>query len=228
MKMKKNHLIPFLMLLFVQFALAQNKAINGIVKSKTDGLPIPGVSVIIKGTSKSSVTDFDGKYSISAADADVLSFSYVGFATQSIKVTGKNTINVVLAEEVSTLNEVVVLGSTVRVTRKELGNAVTTLKAEGLNRAKPVDLSSAIQGKIAGAQVSQNSGDPAGGFTIKLRGTSSILGSSDPLYVIDGVVLNNATTNVTNLNVSKETLTYKLGKTDLQISIQTILKLSKF
>ena len=212
MKMKKNHLIPLLMLLLVQFALAQNKTINGTVKSKTDGLPVPGVSVIIKGTAKSSVTDFDGKYSVSAAESDVLSFSYVGFATQSIKVAGKNTINVVLTEEVNTLNEVVVLGSTVRVTRKELGNAVTTLKAEGLNRAKPVDLSSAIQGKIAGAQVSQNSGDPAGGFTIKLRGTSSILGSSDPLYVIDGVVLNNATTNVTNLNVSKGNSNLQIGQ----------------
>jgi len=212
MKMKKNYLIPFLMILFVQFALAQNKTINGKVTSKTDGLPIPGASVIIKGTSKSTVTDFDGKYSISATDSDVLSFSYVGFATQSVKATNKNTINIMLVEEISTLNEVVVLGSTVRVTRKELGNAVTTLKAEGLNRAKPVDLSSAIQGKIAGAQVSQNSGDPAGGFTIKLRGTSSILGSSDPLYVIDGVVLNNATTNVTNLNVSKGNSNLQIGQ----------------
>lgn len=200
------------MILFVQFALAQNKTINGKVTSKTDGLPIPGVSVIIKGTSKSSVTDFDGKYSIATSESDVLSFSYVGFATQSVKTANKSTINVVLTEEISTLNEVVVLGSTVRVTRKELGNAVTTLKAEGLNRAKPVDLSSAIQGKIAGAQVSQNSGDPAGGFTIKLRGTSSILGSSDPLYVIDGVVLNNATTNVTNLNVSKGNSNLQIGQ----------------
>ncbi len=212
MKMKKTKLIPFLMLLFVQFALAQNKTVSGIVKSKTDGLPLPGVSVIIKGTTKSSVTDFDGSFSISASEKDVLTFSSVGFTSQSVNVGDKNSFNIVLVEEVRTLNEVVVLGSTVRVTRKELGNAVTTIKSEGLNKAKPVDLSSAIQGKIAGAQVSQNSGDPAGGFTIKLRGTSSILGSSDPLYVIDGVVLNNATTNVTNLNVSKGNSNLQIGQ----------------
>jgi TonB-linked SusC/RagA family outer membrane protein len=210
--MKKLFLI-LLLVLFVQTTFAQTRTIAGTVKNKADGIPIPGATVLIKGTAKSSVTDLDGKYTIAATPSDVLVFSYVGFKTTTIRVTtNSNSIDVNLSEELNTLDEVVVLGSTVRVTRRELGNAVTSLKSEGLNRAKPVDISSALQGKIAGAQVSQNSGDPAGGFSIKLRGTSSILGSSDPLYVIDGVVLNNASTNLTNLNVSKGNSNLQIGQ----------------
>lgn len=210
--MKKLFLISLLFFL-VQSSFAQTKTISGTVKNKADGIPIPGVTVLIKGSTKSSITDLDGNYTISGTTGDVLIFSYIGFETKQLKLADKNNnYNIVLSEELNTLNEVVVLGSTVRVTRKELGNAVTSLKAEGLNKAKPVDISSALQGKIAGAQVSQNSGDPAGGFSIKLRGTSSILGSSDPLYVIDGVVLNNATTNLTNLNVSKGNSNLQIGQ----------------
>jgi TonB-linked SusC/RagA family outer membrane protein len=210
--MKKLFLIS-LLFIFVQTTFAQTKTITGTVKNKADGIPIPGVTILIKGTTKSSVTDLDGNYTINASSADALVFSYIGFETKELKVTEKTTnLSINLSEELNTLNEVVVLGSTVRVTRKELGNAVTSLKAEELNQAKAVDLSSALQGKIAGAQVSQNSGDPAGGFSIKLRGTSSILGSSDPLYVIDGVVLNNATTNLTNLNVSKGNSNLQIGQ----------------
>lgn len=210
--MKKLFLISLLFFL-VQSSFAQTKTISGTVKNKADGIPIPGVTVLIKGSTKSSITDLDGNYTISGTSGDILIFSYIGFETKQLKLADKNNnYNIVLSEELNTLNEVVVLGSTVRVTRKELGNAVTSLKAEGLNKAKPVDISSALQGKIAGAQVSQNSGDPAGGFSIKLRGTSSILGSSDPLYVIDGVVLNNATTNLTNLNVSKGNSNLQIGQ----------------
>lgn len=210
--MKKLFLIPLLFLL-VQTTFAQTKTITGTVKSKADGIPIPGVTVIIQGTTKSSITDFDGNYIISAATSDVLSFSYVGFTTTTIKITNNsNSVNVNLSEELNTLNEVVVLGSTLRATRKELGNAVTSIKAQELIRGQPAGITSALQGKIAGAQISQNSGDPSGGFSIKLRGTSSILGSSDPLYVIDGVIMNNSTTNLTNLNVTTGNSNIQIGQ----------------
>ena len=110
-----------------------------------------------------------------------------------------------MVDETSGLDEVVIVGSTVRVTKKELGNMVTTVKAADLVKAQPNGISSALQGKVAGAQITQNSGDPSGGFTIKLRGTSSILGSSDPLYVIDGVVMSNASTNVLNPEIGGNT-----------------------
>jgi TonB-linked SusC/RagA family outer membrane protein len=210
--MKKLFLIS-LLFLFVQTSFAQTKTITGTVKNKADGIPIPGVSVAIQGTNKGSVTDIDGKYSINASTGQTLSFSYIGFATSSIKISDNtNSINVSLSEELKTLNEVIVLGSTLRATRKELGNAVTSIKSQDLVRAQPIGITSALQGKIAGAQISQNSGDPSGGFSIKLRGTSSILGSSDPLYVIDGVVMNNSTTNVTNLNVTTGNSNIQIGQ----------------
>ena len=211
--MKKLLFILFGTILFAQPIFAQTKTVSGTIKSESDGLSLPGVSVLIEGTSKSTVTDLDGKFSISVNENETLIFSFVGFGTKKVKISsGTSVINLRLAEETNTLSEVVVLGSTVRATRKELGNAVTSLKGEDLIKAQPGGLSTALQGKIAGAQVSQNSGDPAGGFSIKLRGTSSILGSSDPLYVIDGVVLNNATTNVTNLNVTTGNSNMQIGQ----------------
>jgi TonB-linked SusC/RagA family outer membrane protein len=213
--MKKLFLISMLFLL-VQTAFAQTKTITGTVTNKADGIPIPGVSVIIQGSTKGSATDIDGKYSIVTTPGEVLNFSYVGFASTTIKVTDKDiSVNVSLSEEVNTLNEIVVLGSSLRATRKELGNAVTSIKSQELIKAQAPGITSGLQGKIAGAQISQNSGDPAGGFSIKLRGTSSILGSSDPLYVIDGVVMNNSTTNVTNLNVTPGNSNIQIGQNRL-------------
>ena len=211
--MKRLLFILFGIILFAQPIYAQTKTVAGTIISTTDNLPLPGVSVLIEGTSKSTVSDLDGKFSITANENDNLIFSFIGFASQKIKITqNTRSLNIQMKEELNTLSEVVVLGSTVRATRKELGNAVTSIKAEDLVKAQPGGLSTALQGKIAGAQVSQNSGDPAGGFSIKLRGTSSILGSSDPLYVIDGVVLNNATTNVTNLNVTTGNSNMQIGR----------------
>lgn len=211
--MKKLLFVLFGITLIAQPAFTQSKTVTGTITSSADGLSLPGVSVLIDGTSKSAVTDLDGKYSISVNENETLVFSFVGFAPQKVKITsGTTSVNLKMNEELNTLSEVVVMGSTVRATRKELGNAVTSLKGEDLVKAQPGGLSTALQGKIAGAQVSQNSGDPAGGFSIKLRGTSSILGSSDPLYVIDGVVLNNATTNVTNLNVTAGNSNMQIGQ----------------
>ncbi|MDN3673277.1 SusC/RagA family TonB-linked outer membrane protein [Flavobacterium branchiarum] len=211
--MGKQLFILFGTIMFMQTLFAQTKTVTGIVTSQTDGLTLPGVSVLIEGSTKSTVTDLDGKYSILVNENETLLFTYVGFTSKKVRIlSGTTTVNLKMTEELNALSEVVVLGSTVRATRKELGNAVTSLKGEDLVKAQPGGLSTALQGKIAGAQVSQNSGDPAGGFSIKLRGTSSILGSSDPLYVIDGVVLNNATTNVTNLNVTTGNSNMQIGQ----------------
>ena len=210
--MKKLLLISFLFFL-VQATFAQTKTITGTIKNSADGNPIPGATVLNKETSKSSIADMNGQYNITATTGEVLIFSYLGFATAIVKVTeNSNNISISLTEELNTLNEVVVLGSTLRSTRKELGNAVTSIKSQDLTKAQPGGITSALQGKIAGAQISQNSGDPSGGFSIKLRGTTSILGSSDPLYVIDGVVMNNSTTNVTNLNVTSGNSNIQIGQ----------------
>ena len=206
-QMKKNYYLfsTLLMLFFVQSLVAQTKTISGTVTEKGSGGPLPGVSIIIEGTTTGSITDFDGKYTINASETKDknLVFSFIGFKTVSVKLTGESqVIDIALEEDATGLEEVVVIGSSLTQSRKKLGNAITTVKAEAMLKASPINITSAIQGKVPGAQITQNSGDPAGGFSIKLRGPSTINGSSEPLYVVDGVISSNLTTNVTNLNVS--------------------------
>ncbi len=207
--MKKIILTFALLILIVFNSVAQSKKVSGKVTDGATGMPLSGVSITVSKSKERSATSFDGQFTISASNGDNLLFTYVGYKTAQARVSG-GTINVQMNAETSILDEIVVTGSTVKATRKELGNAITTVKSKELLRAQPNSLSSALQGKVAGAQISQNSGDPSGGFSIKLRGTSSILGSSDPLYVIDGVVMSNNTTNVSSLYIS-ESSTVKVG-----------------
>jgi TonB-linked SusC/RagA family outer membrane protein len=209
MKTKKLLLVSAFLFFAIQFGFAQNK-VSGTVTNASDGSPIPGVNVVVQGGSATS-TGFDGKYTIDASSGTSLTFSYIGYNSKTLKVSG-NVLDVKLSENANALDQVVVVGSTVKTSRKELGNAITSVKSKELMRAQPNSLSSALQGKVAGAQISQNNGDPSGGFSIKLRGTTSIVGSSDPLYVIDGVVMNNSSTNVTNLNVSSGNTNIRLGQ----------------
>ncbi len=203
MKTKKLLLVSAFLFFAIQFGFAQNK-ISGTVTNASDGSPIPGVNVLVQGGNSSTSTGVDGRFTIDAAQGNTITFSYVGFLSKNVKANS-NQLNVALLENANTLDQVVVIGSTVKTSRKELGNAITSVKSKDLLRAQPNSLSAALQGKVAGAQISQNSGDPAGGFSIKLRGTSSILGSSDPLYVIDGVIMSNVSANLTNLDVGGNT-----------------------
>jgi TonB-linked SusC/RagA family outer membrane protein len=203
MKKTLDQLLFLLLVLFVQIAIAQNVTISGTVSDK-EGQPMPGASVFIKGTSVGGVSDFDGNFSFEAADptGKMLVVSYVGFKSQEIALTGQDQqLDVILSEDSNNLDEVIVVGSSITQERKKLGNAITTVKSVELVKAAPLNVSTSLLGKVPGAQITQNSGDPAGGFSIRLRGPSTIQGSSEPLYVIDGVVVSNLTTNVTNLNV---------------------------
>lgn len=176
--------------------------VGGIVLSKDDGQPLPGADIQVKGTTKGTVTDFDGKFSIRLAVGErTLIVSYLGFLSQEVKINGQAPLRVLLESDAKNLEEVVVMGSGISQSRKEIGNAITVLKADEIVKIPSPGLMASLQGKVPGAQITQNSGDPAGGFSIRLRGPSTISGSSEPLYIIDGVVASNLTTNVTNLNV---------------------------
>jgi len=204
MKKKYYQLSALLMVFFVQFTFAQSVTISGTVSDQA-GVPLSGASFLVKGTSAGGIADFDGNFSIQVTDAEgkTLVVSYLGFLTSKTVLTGVDqTLYVQLAEDVNALDEVIVVGSSITQERKKLGNAITTVKAAVLNKAAPLNLTTSLQGKVPGAQITQNSGDPAGGFSIRLRGVSTIQGSSEPLYVVDGVIVSNLTTNVTNLNVS--------------------------
>ncbi|RYU97644.1 SusC/RagA family TonB-linked outer membrane protein [Emticicia agri] len=164
---------------------------------------VPGATVKIDGTAFGTMTDIEGSYTLNASlnsGKYKISVSSVGYATKVQDVNLDNqtviTLDVTLADDVMNLDEVVVTGSTIRTSRRELGNAISAVNADQLKETGSSNLVSALQGKVPGAQITQNSGDPAGGITVRLRGVKSIQGSSDPLYVIDGVIVSNSSANV--------------------------------
>lgn len=212
--MMKQNLLRILSSYFLLFlpllALAQGKAsimAKGVVKDET-GSPMVGVTVQLKGTQLATITDVDGIYSLSGTAPEgeyQLTASFVGYANsvQKVTVTASNPTIVMdfdMAPDVLNLDEVVVTGNTATTTRKQLGNNISVIKSENLKNSATTNTLGALQGKVMGAQITQNSGDPAGGISVRLRGASSINGSSDPLYIVDGVIVDNSSQNVINRN----------------------------
>jgi TonB-linked SusC/RagA family outer membrane protein len=182
--------------------------LSGKVTDET-GTPVPGITVAVRNTSHGTKTDFEGNYVLTAdlkPGSYTVVYSGIGFSTKEsgLVVTSATSyaINITLAESVSKLDEVVITGTSQGTTRKQLGSYISSVKAEELTKGATGNVLAALQGKTAGAQVSQNSGDPAGGISVKLRGISTISGSTDPLYIIDGVIIDNSTTRVTNADAS--------------------------
>jgi hypothetical protein len=170
-----------------------------------DGKGIPGITVTVRNSTFGTATDPEGNYSL---DADlkpgtyVLVFSSIGFKTKESSLTvGANTsyaVNAAMAEDVLGLDEVVITGTSQGTTKKSLGNYVATVKGDLLNKAAPSNVLAALQGKTPGAQIIQNSGDPGGSMSVRLRGISTVNSSSEPLYIIDGVIVSNSARRVTN------------------------------
>lgn len=186
-KRKTAHFLKMMMLvLCCNFSVqAQEITVQGTVKGADDGLPIPGVTVLLKGTKKATTTDFDGVYSIKAKTGDILVFSYIGMLTKNVTVNSK-FINVNLKSITQDLDEVVVIGyGTVK--KKELTGAVSQIKSESIESFITPDLGSALQGQIAGVNITANSGEPGEQSSIQIRGITSLSGSNTPLYVVDGI-----------------------------------------
>ena len=154
--------------------------------SDSSGAPVPGASIVVKGTTKGVITDPDGKFSISIpADAKVLVISFVGMKTQDISVGNKSIINVVLEDETIGLEEVVAIGyGTIK--KSDLTGSVSSIKAQQLVSFPASGAVQALQGRASGVQITSNNGDPGGSVTVKIRGGTSINASSEPLYVVDG------------------------------------------
>lgn len=195
------------MMVFVLFAnaiLAQVK-LSGKVTTP-DGGVAAGVTVTIKGTKVGTVTDNNGFYTINSSSLKpgnyTVVFSGVGFVNTEKGITANTaTLDASIKESTSKLDEVIVTGTSAGTTRKQLGSYVATVKAEDLSKGVPANAIQALQGKTLGAQITQNNGDPAGSISVRLRGISSLT-NSEPLYIIDGVIVNNSTTRVTNTQSS--------------------------
>ncbi len=169
----------------------QNKIINGTVVDATNGDGLPGVNIVLEGTTIGTVTDANGNYSIEVSkDNAILIFTFIGYNSERISVNGKSSIEVKLIPDITKLDEVVVIGYG-SVKKSDVTGSVSQVKTESLKGTKFNSMEQILQGRAAGVQVTQTSNAPGGGISIKVRGTSSINGGSQPLFVIDGVPINN-------------------------------------
>ncbi|WBO83148.1 SusC/RagA family TonB-linked outer membrane protein [Hymenobacter yonginensis] len=178
----------------MQQAAAQNRSISGRVTDTATGQGLPGVTVLVKGTTVGASTNADGSYTLSVpATATTLTFSFIGYGSVDRPIGDGSAVNVALASSTRNLDEVVVTGLATNIKRANLANAITTISAKDLTGStRPVSVDAALSGKIVGANIAQTSGAPGGGMSVQLRGISTINGSSQPLYVIDGVYAINA------------------------------------
>ena len=190
--MKKGLLISLMIFVtFGQVAFAQN-VITGKVTGAEDNEPLPGVSIVVEGTNKGTTTDLDGNYTIQANSDDVLQFSYIGFITQSISVGNQSSINLTLEPDLQQLEEVVVTAFGLEKEKKALGYAVTQVSGEEFTQSRTINLGSALSGKVAGVNVSPPASGAAGSTRVLIRGGSSLTGSDQPLYVINGIPIDNS------------------------------------
>lgn len=178
----------FMFILNVNQVYAQEKTVTGKVISEEDNAALPGVNVLVKGTSSGTVTDIDGNYSISVPENTTLVFSFIGYASQEVVVGNRTVIDVKLGSDVRSLSEVVVIGYG-EVQKRDATGAVSSVKAEDFNVGVISSPEQLIQGKSAGVQITQASGEPGAGVNIRIRGTSSVRGGNNPLFVVDGVPL---------------------------------------
>lgn len=184
----------YLAVLFVLASLAaaaQTRTVTGKVTSADDGSAVPGANIQVKGSSQGTVSDADGNFSISVGSDAVLVFSFVGYASQEVAVGAQSVINVVLAPDVTALSEVVVVGYG-QQEKKDVTGVVAAVSSEKFNRGAIVSPDQLITGKIAGVQITSNGGEPGGGSSIRIRGGTSFNNAgNEPLYVIDGVPVDN-------------------------------------
>jgi len=193
--------IAILLMLFVfaswQILSAQTKVVTGTVTSADDGATLPGVSVMVKGTTIGMSTDIDGKYEIKVPENAILIFASLGYLDQEVIVGNKTVINVVLKSSNVQLEEVVVTAIGVSRSQKSLGYAATSVNNESLTKAAPLSAVAGLQGKVAGVSISSASGSPGASTKVVLRGYSSINGSNQPLFVVDGTPVDNTMVGAT-------------------------------
>lgn len=191
--MKKIHtiLIAVFLIVFTLNAQAQEKSISGTVTSKLDGTTLPGVSVVVQGTTKGTETDFDGKYTIKASVGEVLSFSSLGMKTKTVTVIGSTTtLNVVLEDDASQLDEIVITALGIKKSRKSLTYAAQDIKSDELSRVKQTNPINSLSGKVSGVSITRSASGAGGSVKVLMRGNASV-GNNQPLYVVDGIPLSN-------------------------------------
>jgi len=193
---KFTMMLAFLLFVGLSFAYAQTRTISGTVTSAKDGSAIPGVTVLVKGTTNGTVTDYNGRYSITLnlKQGKILVFSFVGMATQEIPIGNSNTINVAMKSSSMALNQVVVTALGITREKKSLGYAVQQVKGNAVDQVKSGNVINALSGRVSGVQV-KTSGNLGGSTNIIIRGDKSLTGNNQALFIVDGVPISNQTWN---------------------------------
>ncbi|MEP3387607.1 MAG: SusC/RagA family TonB-linked outer membrane protein [Reichenbachiella sp.] len=195
--------LTVMLMLSVSVAFAQ-KTVSGTVTDGSSGEPLVGVNVIVKGSANGALTDLDGNYRLEATEGSILMFSFVGYGTSEATVGTANTIDISLTEDVTSLDEVVVTGLATSVKRSNLASSVATVNAKTLTGiTNQSNMDGALYGKFKGADIRSNSGAPGGGISMRLRGVTSIFGDQQPLFIVDGVYVDNSTVSMGNNIVSE-------------------------
>lgn len=177
-----------LSVLFCLPLLAQDAAVTGRVTSSDDGSTLPGVSIVVKGTSRGATTDANGTYRIAAGPGTTLTYSFVGFKTQEIAVGNRTNINVVLQADASTLNEVVVTAFGIQRNEREIGGSVAKVNNQQITQAAPINVATGLTGKVSGLQINTTNNGVGNNVRVQLRGARSFLGNNQALLVVDGVI----------------------------------------
>ena len=217
----KNTITLVLAVLFSGTLLAQELKITGQVTDQSG--PLPGATVIVKGTTNGTQTDFDGYYTINASKGNILVFSYIGFVIEEVEIKDATTINILMREDAQALEEVVVTAMGIKKDKKALGYAVSSVGSSNRSRvnkrkARHADIARQLSGKVAGLQISSASGVAGTAPNVVIRGQTSINGSNEPLYIIDGVPIlksNNAVVAKLNPNDIDKIKIYKNKKAQL-------------
>src|SRR5690554_2652282 len=212
MRTKFSGILTLLLALVVQISFAQQKTVTGTVTDDT-GLPLPGANIIIKGTSTGTQSDFDGNYSLSVSQGQILTFSYIGFGSKEVTVGTSNTINVTLAPGAE-LDEVVLTGYSRRGQTVQT-SAVVSISSEELSQMAPTtSIDNMLQGKAAGVQVTAANGKPGQGAFVRIRGIGSLIaGAASPLYLVDGAPIreedlsNIPNEDIENISILKDAAT---------------------
>ncbi|MBP1840381.1 SusC/RagA family TonB-linked outer membrane protein [Formosa algae] len=193
-------LITIVVLFFVHSSFAQSITVSGNVTEKGSDLPLVGVSVVVDGTSTGAVTDFDGNFTIKTEDTTgkSLNFSFLGFKSVSVSLTGANqVVNLSMEEDATSLDEVVVTALGIKREKKSLGYSITKVGGEDLAEVKTVSAVNSLQGRVAGVNISTSSGGASASSRVVIRGASSLTGDNQPLYVVDGIpIINNTSSSV--------------------------------
>jgi len=189
--MRKILLLGLMLFLVNAVAFAQGRVVTGTVTSVEDGMGVPGATVLVKGTTIGTATDIDGKYSINVpAGSNVLVFTFVGLTSQEVNIGNRSTINVALESDITALSEVIVTGYGTQP-KREVTGAVSSVKGDAIQNLPLQSFDRALQGRASGVQVRSSNGLPGGAVNIRIRGVGSVNAGNEPLFIVDGVQLNN-------------------------------------